>query len=100
MQIPWKKEDESRLTEMWARGDTSAAIATALSVTPGAVTSKARRLGLPRRPNPVDSQVAQFAEHLSIHGSILEAGKATGMNFARAKDTFDRMCRKLGPQAR
>ncbi len=41
-----------RLKARWAEGATSAAIAAELGVTPGAVTAKATRLGLPRRYKP------------------------------------------------
>jgi hypothetical protein len=48
----WPPELIIRLKERWAEGATGPAIAAELGVTPGAVTAKAKRLGLAGRRNP------------------------------------------------
>lgn len=51
---PWSADEDSRLAALWAEGLSANAIAARL---PGrnrnAVTGRALRLGLPRRPSPI-----------------------------------------------
>ena len=49
----WTPADIARLTELWATGQTSAAIAAAMGRSKNAVLGKAHRLKLASRPNPI-----------------------------------------------
>lgn len=50
----WSAEHVGRLTAFWNAGTPVLVIAAWMGCSADAVTAKARRLGLPRRPNPVD----------------------------------------------
>jgi GcrA cell cycle regulator len=49
----WDDSSKQRLRAHWARGLSAAAIGRLLGISKNAVISKARRLGLPGRPNPI-----------------------------------------------
>lgn len=96
----WTQQNIELLTKLWNEGLSAKEIGAQIGVSNDAVTSKARHLGLPRRPNPAGPRISEFAEELANNGGNVElAGKAIGVNFALAQDMFQRICKAQGPQA-
>ena len=51
--IRWTAEMASQLRALWLTGISCTAIGRAMGISVGAVTGKARRMGLPPRPSPI-----------------------------------------------
>lgn len=57
--FPWTDEHQEALRSLWACGFTAREIGRQLRASPNAVTAKARRMGLPRRPSPIGERHGQ-----------------------------------------
>ena len=86
------------LRKLWEVGNSALSIARHLGTSADAVTSKAKRMGLPKRASPIVSAAA-FAERLSEHGSVETAATELSIPHVRAEKLFLRICAELGPQA-
>lgn len=53
MMGPWSHDDVRELRTLWAAGVSVRAIADTLGRSPGSITGKADRIGLPRRESPI-----------------------------------------------
>lgn len=50
----WTPQQDARLTELWLSGISTAAIGAAMAISKNAVIGRARRIGLPARPSPIN----------------------------------------------
>jgi len=93
------------LKKMWEMGKSALAIGSVIDASADAVTSKARRLELAPRADPVappfdrEAQKADFAEALSKHGNIKQAGIDIGVRETRAREIYRSICTDLGAQS-
>lgn len=71
-----------------------------MNYTPNASAALAanRKLHWSRKPRD-DRTIERFAEALSIHGTVKDAAKATGITKDYARALLARLKRLLGPQA-
>jgi len=101
----WTEERIVILKKMWEMGKSVLAIGSVIEASADAVTSKARRLELAPRTDPVappfdrEAQKADFAEALSKHGSVTQAGIDIGVRKTRAREIYRAICADLGEQA-
>lgn len=100
---PWPPERTTKLAALWASGQSAGRIADQLGVTRSAVMGRVRRLGLPKRGNPVITLATmhRFDDALTDNPalSLAEVSGIAGIDPEYGERVFARICKGLGRQA-